>query len=238
MSVGSNTHRVLVHSTGASRGFSLLEVSIVLLIMGLLLGSVLKPFGSQVQERQRKATVAQLREMREALIGFAAAKHRLPCPLHTVQLVADCTLSHGYVPAAQLGLAGHYDHRGVLTDAWGSAIRYSVSASDADSDGLADFTSAGEMRDVGLQTLAPDFEVCSSSADCGQLRANQVPVVLVSEGARLTIGTAEEFENNDGDRRFVAKDLDLVGDDQFDDIVVWLSENILYSRLIQAAVLP
>jgi len=191
-----------------------------------------------MHEQRRKATTTQLRDIREALIGFAAANHRLPCPMQDGPLVEDCTMAHGFVPAARLGLSGRYDHRGLLTDAWGSPIRYSVSASDADGDGLTDFTSAGEMSDVGMQFLLPDFEVCSTASNCDHTRANQVPVVLVSEGARLTTGTSEELENNDNDNRFVSKDLDLAGDDRFDDIVVWLSENILYSRLIQAAVLP
>ena len=72
---------------------------------------------------------------------------------------------------------------------------------------------------------------------CNQLRANDLPAVLISTGAK-NHGSTDELENLDGDRRFVNRDLDQSGNDQFDDIVLWLSGNILYTRLLQARVLP
>lgn len=223
-----------------SRGFTLLEMSIVLLIMGLLLGSVMKPMGSRLVDRQRSDTTNQLGNIREALIGYAAVNHKLPCPLVVGAVStpgnAVCNVAHGYVPAAALGITGHFDDNGLLIDSWGSPIQYHVSLTDADSDSLSDFTTAGEMRDVSMQKLVPEFEVCDS-ASCGLLRANGLPVVLISTGSGG--GTsADELENLDSDNRFVSRDLDVVGNDQFDDIVLWLSGNILYTRLLQAQVLP
>lgn len=224
--------------TNTSRGFTLLEVSIVLLIMGLLLSSVLKPFGAQMIERQRSATDKQLVEIRDALLGFAAANFRLPCPVGVTGSSEDCTLSHGYVPAGILGIDGSRNENGLLLDSWGRPIRYSVTSSDSDGDGKADYTTVQGMQAAGMQLLTPDFEICNSSSSCARMLANQVPVVIVSDGARAANSSADEFENTDGDNRFVSRDLDQVGNDQFDDIVVWLSENILYTRLIQARVLP
>lgn len=215
-------------------------MSVVLLIMGLLLGSVMQPMGSGVIERQRKDTLAQLVGIREALIGFASAHHRLPCPVlagGVAQQVTDiCSVAHGYVPATVLGINGKYDSNGLLTDSWGVPIQYHISLSDADNDGLADFTTVAEMRDVGMQSLAPDYEICNSAA-CTQLRANRVPAVLVSTGL-VQSQSGDESENQDADARFVSRDLDVVGNDRFDDIVVWLSGNILFTRLLQAHVLP
>ena len=226
-------------------GFTLLEMSIVLLIMGLLLGSVMQPMGADLAERKHRQTLSQLVEIREALIGYASVHHRLPCPLNptdansgsSIQSVAsECHLSHGYVPAAVLGISGHHDSGGFLTDGWGRPIQYHISLSDADSDGLADFTTAGEMRDVGMQNLAPEYEVCNG-AGCPQLRANRVPAVLLSTGRTQSLSD-DENENQDADNRFVSRDVDAVGTDQFDDIVIWLSGNILFTRLLQAQVLP
>lgn len=140
------------------------------------------------------------------------------------------------MPAAALGLSGRYDSNGLLTDSWGLPIQYHVSLSDADSDGLADFTTAEEMRDVGMQNLSPEYEVCNSAA-CSQLRSNHIPAVLISTG-KIQFSSADEAENQNSDSRFVSRDLDAVGNDQFDDIVVWLSGNILLTRLLQAHVLP
>jgi len=60
-------------------GFTLLEMAIVLLIMGLLLGSVMRPMGGAIKERQRSETQMLLVEIREAIIGFASVHRRLPC---------------------------------------------------------------------------------------------------------------------------------------------------------------
>ena len=227
-----------VSLSASMKGFSLLEVSIVLLIMGLLLSSVLQPFGAQLIERQRKQTRLQMLEIRDALLGYAAANHRFPCPLARANVVADCSLTHGFVPAAELGVAGSYDENGLLVDSWGNPYFYSVSNSDADGNGMADFTTTRGMQEVGMQQLIAEFEICNASANCSHKRANQVPLVLVSTGAKASQRSGDESENLDGDNRFVSRDIDQVGTDQFDDMVVWVSESVLFSELIQARVLP
>lgn len=223
------------------QGFTLLEVAMVLLIMALLLASVLRPFGAQLEQRQRDDTMRTLLEVREAIVGFVAANHRLPCPAAMgASLEGDCSVAHGFVPAAALGIDGAINEDGALIDAWNNPVRYSVSVSDVDADGQPDFTTVLEMRDIGMQYLRPEFEVCADTSACARLRANRIPVVLVSTGANgnsVNAGT-DERENLDGNERFVSRDIDRVGDDQFDDIVVWLSGNILYSKMIQAGVLP
>jgi len=230
--------RMTKRNAGRQRGFSLLEMSVVLLIMGLLLGSLLQPFGATLAEKKRRQTEAQLYLIREAIVGYAAANHRLPCPLTDPGVpTGECTIEHGFVPTAALGIDGQFDDSGFLIDSWGAPVRYSVSSSDADGNGDPDFTTANEMQAVGIQLLQPDFEVCDDAGACDSLRANQVPVVIFSTGQQSS-GSADESENLDADRRFVSRATDTVGEDQFDDIVVWLSENILYSRLIRAGVLP
>lgn len=222
-------------------GFTLLEMSIVLLVMGLLLGSVMRPMGGAIKERQRSETQMLLSEIREALIGFASVHRRLPCPVSSatagsVAANTQCLVEHGFVPAALLGISGHYNDNGLLVDSWGQPIGYHVSLSDADGNGLPDFTTADEMRLVGIQNLMPQYEVCDGTS-CSQLRANNLPAVLVS-GAGTQNLSADEIENRDEDNRFVSRDLDIAGQDQFDDIVLWVSGNILYTRLLQAQVLP
>lgn len=237
-SPGSEACNGLHTSQNRQSGFSLLEMSIVLLIMGLLLGSLLQPFGATLVEKKRRQTESQLYLIREAVVGFASANHRLPCPLTGLGSdFGNCAVRHGYVPAAMLGIDGRFDGDGFLVDSWGNPVRYSVSNSDADSNGSPDFTTAGEMQTVGIQLLQPNFEICDNAASCKPLRANQVPVVISSGGPSST-GSSDELENLDSDNRFVSRAVDSAGTDQFDDIVVWLSENILYSRLIKAGVLP
>ena len=90
--VGINSYRI--------SGFTLLEMSIVLLVMGLLLGSVMRPMGGAIKERQRAETQMFLSEIREALIGFASVQRRLPCPVTSstaglMPVNTQCLVEHG-----------------------------------------------------------------------------------------------------------------------------------------------
>ena len=64
----------------AARGFSLVEMAIVLAIIGLLLSGLLLTLGTQVDQRNASTTQSQLEAAREALLGFAIIYGRLPCP--------------------------------------------------------------------------------------------------------------------------------------------------------------
>ena len=55
----------------AARGFSLVELAIVLLIVGLLLSSLMPPLSAQLDQRNYNATQQQIDEIRDAMIGFA-----------------------------------------------------------------------------------------------------------------------------------------------------------------------
>lgn len=61
-------------------GFTLMELAVVLMIVGLLLGGLLIPLSSQQDLQGRQATEKALADIREALIGFAVINGRLPCP--------------------------------------------------------------------------------------------------------------------------------------------------------------
>ena len=62
------------------RGFTLIEVAIVVAIVGVLLGAMLAPLSARyelVRLRQARGALAQAEE---ALYGFALTHGRLPCP--------------------------------------------------------------------------------------------------------------------------------------------------------------
>ncbi|HEX5463789.1 MAG TPA: type II secretion system protein, partial [Burkholderiales bacterium] len=94
-----------------TRGFSLVEMAIVIVIITLLLGAVLVPLGTQVGQRNTDNTQNMLDNIKNAIIGFAVANGRLPCPASaTSNGVEDgvggvCNASfNGFVPAATLGI--------------------------------------------------------------------------------------------------------------------------------------
>lgn len=61
-------------------GFTLAELAVVLVIIGLLLGGLFMPLSGQMDSRYRADTDKALSDAREALIGFAIVNGRLPCP--------------------------------------------------------------------------------------------------------------------------------------------------------------
>lgn len=76
----------------SSEGFTIMELTVVLVIIGLLLGGLLVPLSTQRDIDYSKATDKSLADIREALIGFAVINGRLPCP-------ADPTLASGVANA-------------------------------------------------------------------------------------------------------------------------------------------
>ena len=56
------------------RGFTLVEMTIVLVIIGLLISSLIPPLSAQMDQRNVNETREQLANIREALIGFAGPR--------------------------------------------------------------------------------------------------------------------------------------------------------------------
>jgi type II secretory pathway pseudopilin PulG len=62
------------------RGFTLVEIAIALFFIALILGGLLVPLTTQIEQRKTSDTQKTLEEIKEALVGFAVANARLPCP--------------------------------------------------------------------------------------------------------------------------------------------------------------
>ena len=185
------------------KGFTLVELAIVLVIVGVLLGGFIGTLASRIESTQRSNTQDQLEDIKSAILGFASAGGRLPCPAVANPAVATetgeeqpvgggaCTTQHGFVPGKTLGLAGSYNRDNLLVDTWGNPIRYSVS----DVGGADDFTTpytapgAGGMKDVGIAALNPQLTVCDGDSannnDCSAgltTLVGNAPFIVLSLG--------------------------------------------------------
>lgn len=235
-------------------GFTLVEMAIVLVIVALLMGGMMLTLGSQQEQSRLRDTRRQLVEVKEALIGFAIANGRLPCPASPDATGVEnpegggacANRTNGFVPGITLGLSPT-DDKGYVIDSWGNRIRYAVSGdgtSDADS-----FTKSGKMKEIGIASLNPSLTVCSSSAGstagkCASgldLTTKALAIVYspAANGTRPPV-SADETANLTGNNVFVDHTESADGSPQgyFDDIVVWLSPNILYARMVEASMLP
>jgi type II secretory pathway pseudopilin PulG len=223
-------------------GFTIVEMAIVLAMIALILGTGLTVFSVQQDQRRIEDTKGRLSDAREALIGFAIVKGRLPCPadptiptgtvnagIERVPIASGCTgganAIQGDFPWATLGLPE--------TDAWGHRFTYRVAAAFA-------------AQSTPLFSLATNGNIDIGSAANTNDLASNMPAVIVSHGinglrAYLPSGRqmpvsadADETDNADIDGNFVSKALTPT----FDDQVIWLSQYTLFNRMVQAGKLP
>lgn len=134
-----------------SKGFSLVELAVALAIIALLLAGALIPLSTQIDVRNVTDTQRAMESIREAIVGFAQANGRLPCPatgsiasgtagagteVPSVPTAGNsCTNAVGVVPWATLGVPE--------TDAWGRRFTYRVSPAFADAVSLTTWNTLG-----------------------------------------------------------------------------------------------
>jgi prepilin-type N-terminal cleavage/methylation domain-containing protein len=209
-------------------GFTLIEMAIVLVIVGLLLAGLLLPLSAQVDQRNYNETQRELQDVREALIGFAlsntAADGRpyLPCPdtngdgfeNRVVNLCVNPPI--GGLPWATLGLARQ--------DRWGNAYGYRVTSG---------FANSAVGFDLGT---ARDVQVLNAAG--GAIIATNIPAIIFSKGKTGAGAGADELENSDLDVLFVDHTPSSAVGNEYDDVVAWLPTAILFNRMVMAGRLP
>lgn len=111
-----------------TRGFTLVELSVVLVILGLIGGTLFSISSAMMGVQRGETTRAKLRVIDAALVSFVAINKRLPCPTagDATTGIEDRTGSpcgasqgKGVVPWVTLGLAA-----ADIEDGWGSRITY------------------------------------------------------------------------------------------------------------------
>jgi prepilin-type N-terminal cleavage/methylation domain-containing protein len=243
------------------QGFSLVEMAIVLIILGFVLTALLLPLRAQREQAAQLQTINTLENAKQALLGFAQANGRLPCPAVAGSGIAApnasgaCTQQVGFLPAATLGLQP-INAQGFAIDAWNNPIRYSVTQNDVNlNTGVATlnpvFTTSNGMSNAGITNLSQSatLRVCASSSafattctappvsnETNYLINNAVAVIF-STGATASqgAGSPDEAENLDADAIFVSRDISqAVAPNEFDHIVTWISPYVLYNAMIQA----
>lgn len=233
--------RLTLMPRSSAKGFTLTELTIVLVIVALLIGGMALPLSAQRNLQSVRETQKQLSDISEALLGFAAShrasdgKPYLPCPDtdndgFENRTGNDCASREGRLPWADLGLGSE--------DAWGNRFRYAVAEKYSN-------------RGVGflLSTTGAVLRVCENPA-CTKVVANNLPLVVVSHG-RNGAGAfnasggsnpppagADEIANQDAGNDFVQHTPSELAGNEFDDLVVWVSRYLLFNRMIAVGRLP
>lgn len=232
-------------------GFTLVELTIVLVIVALLSGGLMMGLSSQRDLSMNKEAQLQLDLVRDALLGFAISNGRLPCPADPktptengggkeaftctpVDCSGDktCTFEHGILPWLALGVKE--------TDPWGSRLTYFVGREFSNPLTKAE-TDAGLRARFTLDTLGR----AKVQDGAGNDTATELPAVIVSHGSRgagayqptgtqLPGATGDENENANATLTFIAH----TPTDAFDDQVTWIIPTVLKSRMVAVGKLP
>lgn len=121
-------------SLRAAAGFTLLELLVVLVILGLLVGVVAPRFFGQVGKSEVKVATAQIRALEDALDQYRLDVGRYPA---TEQGLAALNAQ----PTGVTRWQGPYLKKAVPNDPWGNAYQY---------------RSPGEHGEVDLYSLGKD----------------------------------------------------------------------------------
>ena len=235
-------------------GFTLVELAIVLVIVALLTSGLLLGVSAQRNAAENIDAQRQLENIREALLGYAMANGRLPCPAIPTLPNTDanagsedrpnpsspCNRTFGVLPWATLGLPE--------TDPWGNRFTYFAS-----SKFTAQLT-AGAQSSFTLSTGDPNANPpdnagtanIKESSGAGANIASDLPAVIVSHGSRSggayqatgaklpTSADPNEASNSNATQTFISR----TPSDTFDDLVTWVVPSILKSKMVAAGRLP
>ncbi|MGQ9859416.1 MAG: type II secretion system protein [Thermodesulfobacteriota bacterium] len=187
-------------------GLTLVELAIVLVVLGLVVGMTLPLLSELSKQRHHRSTQRDMEEIKESLVGYAVIHGRLPWSDTTGDGVGDTNRTVGALPFLDLGLGA--------VDAWRSPYRYDVN------DRLTN-TNSVQALCAALSQIASGEPPGLAFTQGGQPSAQAVVALSGGENSRL------DGENGDGDRLYEA----LAQSDSYDDLVIWISPSTLAGRL-------
>jgi prepilin-type N-terminal cleavage/methylation domain-containing protein len=254
------TGKASVRMAHRHSGFTLVELAIAMFIIALLLGSILVPLATQVEQRQISETQKTMDEIKEALIGFALANSYLPCPDTTGDGISDpagpgaCTNAEGFLPWVTLNVG--------QADVWGNRFRYRVTPEFTNTpatpcvlgDGRMGLCDTGNIT-INTRDAAKNIQALATTAIAvvishGRNGYGATSAAGVAKPAPPAANADETTNANPPGTTFVSRTPTTVSAAcsdgppttqphcEFDDIVVWISQFTLFNRMVAAGRLP
>jgi prepilin-type N-terminal cleavage/methylation domain-containing protein len=200
-----------------NKGFTLIEIAIVLVIIGLLVGGAVPLMNVLSERKTRNESLDYLNEARAALVNFAKINGRLPWADTNNDGVSDAG-ALGWLPFQTLGIKP--------ADSNSRRLRYALNSN------------LGTNLETSCRFLRSGLVGGPLVVDSdGTAAAFQVAAVLVSAGPRdadndgnalddVTAGT-HQGDNTDGNPNYIRSR----PTDTFDDLVVYLDRFTLYGEI-------
>jgi len=251
---------VTVRQRRFSRGFSLVELSVVVLIVGIVMTMGIGAWTANLENQAHAATAQRQAAVKEALTGYLRRSSRLPCPDNDFAApdgienratpndpATACSARFGIVPYVTLGLA-----RDAVRDGWGNFFSYHVSnttntpAASGNWSANSDWTISANFRSGNTGTIT----VNDRNGAAVTAIATNVAAVIVSHGRNgfgaYSVGTrntlpaagTDELDNTNGaaDTTYFRRDVttsDAATGGAFDDQVMLLTANDLLEPLFR-----
>ncbi len=224
------------------KGFTLVEVAIVLVIVGLLLAGGMNLMSASADTARYKESQNNLNEVKETMISYYSVNHFLPCPdtdgdgienppTHT----GTCTDVRGFLPHVTLGIGGN-------GDAWGEKIKYVVSPAFT-------VTAADNFCSTYTRTTANQITIQDLQTPTAKTLGDWAAFALVAtgkNGRQTNAGMTGAFTNNGGCDGLNVREQENCDTDSvlrfgnqmtdgttvtFDDMVVWVGDYQVISEL-------
>ena len=171
MTIPANSDLMVATAKRSQRGFSLVEIAVVLVIVGLALGTGIAILQSQIKQGQIDASKERAAVIQKALTAYVALNNRMPCPA---------------APGIVRGAAGYNAERttpvlGLLTCTNGTGLTNNIG-------GAMPF--GASRGTVPCQTLGVPEEACTDAW------GSRFTYVVTNAAVRLTANTVGTLRGN------------------------------------------
>lgn len=243
----------------AESGFSLIELAVVVLIIGILLTMGLGAMNAVRENTALSATNSKQTAIKEALIGYLRRNSRLPCPdTEPLALTAPdgienratagdpataCSSAFGILPYVTLGIP-----RDAAQDGWGNFFSYHVSNLTAVTNTNWTLSASFRTGNTGVITVNDRTSDLAAATPI----STTVVAVIVSHGpngfgaytiggtrnALAAVATYDERDNTNADTTYYRRsqttdDASWTTRGAFDDIVMYLTADDLLNPLFK-----
>lgn len=177
--------RPSAHIRGRSHGgFTLIEVSIALVIIGLLIGMGAQMLPLLVKQNKFKETRVLVSETKTALIGYVMANGKLPYAAAGTNGVQTTGRLNGYLPWATLGIRG--------VDPYARTLYYAVESHLATSAASSLPQLKSNLESLLNGTATPDL-YCNYVSAASNIKS---AFVVISSGENLRVDSPNDDNNN------------------------------------------
>ena len=229
-----------------NKGFTLLEMAIVLIIVGLLFATLSLPLSKQREMSDYYETKKSLDEIKEALIGYAIINGRLPCPTTHKDpsqneygtASSSCSLSNKDTDLPESAYAGFLPWKDLSVrevDAWGLPRKkddklwsgywvYRVAP---------EFASNSTLFTLNTTSSAANIDIVNSSG-VSLTTSGERPVAVICSMGHDGMANGQNASFEPTNPIYQSDEVTMT----FDDICVWIGRPTLFNRMVQAGKLP